>query len=448
MPLRLRISFLFICALLAAGFHLRADDWPQWLGPKRDSVWRESGILEKFPKDGPRIVWRTGIGPGYTGPAVASGRVFVSDRQQATVFTNSSELSQQDATNSSERVLCLAASDGSLLWKHEYPCRYTISYAAGPRATPTVDGGKVFTLGAEGNLFCLNVTNGQVTWACDFKSRFGIKAPQWGFTGHPLVDGDRLICLAGGDGSTVVAFDKNTGREVWRALSAAEPGYAAPMIYEIGGKRQLIVWQPEAAGSLDPETGKLNWSVPFKSRAGLTVAAPRQSGDYLFFTSFYNGALAVKWDTQTGRAVEAWRTTKDSERNTTHLNSIIGTPFLEGDYIYGVCSYGQLRCLELKTGSRVWETLQATTTGEPVRWANAFIVKNAGRFFLYNETGDLIIARLSPQGYEEVSRAHLLDPLNKDPGRKVVWSHPAFANRRIYARNDRELICADLSAGN
>jgi outer membrane protein assembly factor BamB len=121
------------------------------------------------------------------------------------------------------------------------------------------------------------------------------------------------------------------------------------------------------------------------------------------------------------------------------------TPFLEDGYIYGVCSYGQLRCLKMETGERVWETLQATTSGEPVRWANAFIVKNGDRFFLFNEKGDLIIAKLSPRGYEEISRAHLLEPTNKDCGRPVVWSHPAFANRHVYARNDKEIICVDLA---
>ena len=168
-------------------------------------------------------------------------------------------------------------------------------------------------------------------------------------------------------------------------------------------------------------------------------------GDLLFFTSFYNGSLAIKLDTTQPTATPVWQTIKGNENETTHLNSILCTPFLEAGYVYGVCSYGQLRCLNAQTGQRVWETFQATTTGAPVRWANAFIVKNADRFFLFNEHGDLIIARLSPKGYDEISRAHLLDPVNKDPGRPVVWSHPAFANRRVYARNDRELVCADLA---
>ncbi len=144
-------------------------------------------------------------------------------------------------------------------------------------------------------------------------------------------------------------------------------------------------------------------------------------------------------------AAALWHTLKASEKDTTHLNAVMCTPFLEDGYIYGVCSYGQLRCLKMETGERVWETLAATTSGEPVRWANAFIVKNGGRFFLANEKGDLIIAKLSLRGYEEISRTHLLEPTNKDCGRPVVWSHPAFANRHVYARNDKEIICVDLA---
>jgi outer membrane protein assembly factor BamB len=168
-------------------------------------------------------------------------------------------------------------------------------------------------------------------------------------------------------------------------------------------------------------------------------------GDYLFFTAFYNGSLMLRLDASDPEASVVWRTEKADERKTTHLNAIMCTPFLENDYIYGVCSYGQLRCLKAGNGERVWETLQATTSGEPVRWANAFIVKNGDRFFLFNEKGDLIIANLSPAGYREISRAHLIDPVNKDPGRLVVWSHPAFANRRVYVRNDKQIACFDLA---
>jgi outer membrane protein assembly factor BamB len=284
-----------------------------------------------------------------------------------------------------------------------------------------------------------------VIWSRDFRKDFSIKAPLWGFAGHPLLDGNRLICLVGGPGSTAVAFDKNTGKEIWRALSAEEPGYSSPVIYEAGGKRQLVLWHPEAANSLNPETGEVYWSVPFKSKAGMTLATPRKLGDYLFFTAFYNGSLMLRLDSDKPAATTAWRTLKVNEKDTTHLNAVMCTPFLEDGYIYGVCSYGQLRCLKMDTGERVWETFQATTSGEPVRWANAFIVKNGNRFFLFNEKGDLIIAKLSPRGYEEISRTHLLAPTGDAAGRAVLWSHPAFANRHVYARNDKEIICADLA---
>ena len=444
MPLIWSFSRGAFCAALLFGHALFADDWPQWLGPRRDAVWRESGIVEKFPTNGPPVRWRATIGGGYAGPSVAGGRVYVADRQLAQGASKPSDPSDSSQIRSLERVLCLRETDGQLLWKYEYECPYTISYPAGPRVAPMVSGGKVYTLGAEGNLLCLDANKGKVLWSRDFKKDFGIKAPVWGFAGHPLLDGKRLICLVGGPGSTAVAFDKDTGKEIWRALTAKEPGYSSPVIYEAGGKRQLILWHPEAANSLNPETGEVYWSVPFKSGTGMSIATPRQLGDFLFFTAFYSGSLMLRLDAAKPEAATAWRTLKVNEKDTTQLNAVMCTPFLEEGFIYGVCSYGQLRCLKMDTGERVWETLQATTSGEPVRWANAFIVKNGNRFFLFNEKGDLIIAKFSPRGYEEISRAHLLAPTGEAAGRAVLWSHPAFANRRVYARNDKEIICVDL----
>lgn len=427
---------------------LRGDDWPQWLGPQRDGVWREAGIIEKFPAGGPPVRWRREIGGGYAGPAVANGRVYVADRLLAQGGSNPADPFARGTIPGTERVLCLDEADGTILWQHEYDCPYTIAYPAGPRATPVVSDGRVYTLGAEGNLLCLDTKTGKVIWSRDFKKEYGVKTPLWGFAGHPLLDGRKLICLVGGEGSVAVAFDKDTGQEIWRALSAKEPGYAPPMIYEAGGQRQLILWHPESANSLDPETGKVHWTVPRQARTGLSVATPRKLGDLLFFTAFYNGSLMLRLDPAKPAATPIWQTEKVSEKETTHLNAIIPTPFLEDGYIYGVCSYGQLRCLKAETGERVWETFQATTGGGPIRWANAFLVKNRARFFLFNEKGDLIIARLSPKGYDELSRAHLLEPTGNASGRSVLWSHPAFANRCIYERNDREIVCASLAAEN
>jgi outer membrane protein assembly factor BamB len=427
---------------------LRADDWPQWMGPERDSVWRETGIVDSFPAAGPPVIWRAEIGSGYSGPAVAQGRVYVFDHQSGKASDKPADAFARGNIPGVERVVCLDAAHGKVIWSHEYDCPYTVSYPAGPRTTPLVSDGKVFTLGAEGNLLCLDAVTGGVVWSRDFKEDYKIKTPMWGFAGNPLLDGNRLICLAGGSNTTVVALDKNTGHEIWRALSAKEPGYCSPVIFNAGGVRQLIVWDPESVNSLNPETGDVYWSLKPSEpvRAGMTIPTPRKMDDWLFLTCFYNGSWMLKLDPSKPEAATVWQSQRVSEKNTDALHSTLSTPFLQDGYIYGVCSYGQLRCLRADTGERVWETMNATTAdGKEVRWGNAFIIKNQDRFFLFNEKGDLIIAKLTPKSYEEISRAHILDPVNVDAGRPVVWSHPAFANRRVYARNDHEIICVDLA---
>lgn len=433
---------LFLILVVASAFNVHADDWPQWLGPQRDGVWRETGIIQKFPESGPEVRWRTPIGQGYSGPAVAAGKVYLTDRQSPTK-TNSTNFDKRSIPGI-ERVVCLDEASGQVLWKEEYDCPYNMSYPFGPRATPVVDSGKVYTLGAEGDLLCSDAQNGKKVWSRQFKQDFNAPTPMWGFSANPLMDGNKIICLVGGQGSVAVAFDKNSGKEIWRALSAREPGYAPPMIYTAGGKRQLIIWHPESVNSLNPDNGEVYWTVPFTARMGLSIPTPRKNGDRLFFTCFYNGSLMLEFEKEKPAVKELWRRSGRSEKNTEALQSIMSTPVFAGDYIYGVCSYGQLRCIKSSNGDRVWETF-AATGGKEERWANAFLIQQGERYFLPNEKGDLIIAKLTPEGYQETSRAHLLEPTNRGPGRDVVWSHPAFANRSIYARNDKEIVCASLA---
>jgi outer membrane protein assembly factor BamB len=425
---------------------MQADDWPQWLGPKRDGVWRETAIVQTLPTNGLNYRWRAPLGSGYSGPAVSQGRVYVMDRHLATGAQAPANAFSRGEIPGTERVLCLDAENGKILWQHSYDCAYTVSYASGPRVTPAVDGTRVYTLGAEGHLLCLETRTGRVVWSQHFNKAFGVKTPVWGFAGHPLIDGQKLICLAGGEGSVAVAYHKETGAELWRALSAKEPGYAPPVIYEFGGRRQLIIWHPEAVNALDPESGRVLWSHPLNPsvRSGMTIATPLKIGDRLFLTSFYNGSLLLQ--VSATNATPIWQSKKVSERDTDGLHSVMATPLIADGHIYSPCSYGQFRCLKLESGERLWETF-APTSGKSARWGHAFVVHHepASRAILFSEQGDLIFAKLSPAQYQETSRARLLEPDNRDPGRPVVWSHPAFANRSVYARNDHEIVCVSLA---
>ena len=437
------LGFTFLFALILVGNAAHGDDWPQWMGPQRDGVWRESGIVDKFPAGGPPIRWRVPIGAGYSGPSVTAGKVFILDRETSPGVSRPANPFARLSIAGNERLLCLDESTGKQLWVQAYPCDYTMSYNAGPRAAPTVEANRVYTLGGEGDLQCRDVEHGTLIWQ---KHLGGEHTPMWGFAASPLVEGDKLIAIGADPDATVLCFDKNNGKLLWKAIPAKEPGYSSPIVIEAGGRRQLIVWNPESLNSLDPQTGKVYWSEPFTSKAGMSIVTPRRDGDLLLVTAFYNGALMMKLDDTKPAATVLWKLGGKSERNTEALHSVMCTPVIDHDFIYGVCSYGQLRCLKTQTGERVWETF-APTSGDagPTRWAAAFIVPNGDRYFLFNEKGDLIIAQLSPTGYQELSRAHLLDPTNTDPGRAVVWSLPAFADRCVFARNDKEIVCASLA---
>jgi outer membrane protein assembly factor BamB len=456
---------LLSCCLAAAA--APADDWPQWLGPKGDDVWRETGLVEQFPRGGPSVRWRAPIGMGYAGPAVAAGRVYLLDRVLAEKARNPDNAFKKDPVQGKERVRCFDASNGKPLWEYAYDCEYEVSYPAGPRTTPTVHGGKVYTLGTMGDLYCLDAGSGKVVWSKNFPRDYKAQVPFWGYAGHPLLDGDRLICLVGAEDAAVVAFHKDTGEEVWKAAltglrSPHGPGYCPASLVEAGGKKQVIVWLPEAVHALNPETGKPYWSEKYHVEAGMTIPVPRQSGDRLFFTCFYSGSMMLQLASDRPAETVLWKSKtwgagqrQGSERpeRTDGLHCVMSTPIFRDGYIYGICSHGELRCIDAATGKRVWESLKATGTNKDPgkdRWNNAFLVAvgDSDRFIMFNERGDLILARLTPKGYEEISRAHILEPTNRMAmGRPVVWSHPAFANKCVYARNDKELVCISLAAG-
>ena len=417
-----------------------ADDWPQWLGEQRDAVWRELGVLERIPAAGLPVQWRAPVELGYSGPAVAAGRVYVMDyvRREGEIRNNPGA---RDRLQGTERVLCFDAGNGKLLWKHQYDRPYHVSFGGGPRCTPTVDGDRVNALGAEGNLWCLAAQDGKVLWSKDFAKEYKAETPMWGVAAHPLVDGNRLFCVVGGEGSVAVAFDKITGREVWRSLSASEQGYCPPTMIEQGGIRQLLIWHGEAINALDPESGRPYWSVPLQPSFGMSITTPRKLDAHLFVSGFGNAGVLLKLAESKPAAEIVWR-----GQAKTALYGGTSTPFLESGTIYGCdANSGALMAASMKDGQRLWETTQPTLGERRGRYGTAFLVKHAERFFLFSETGDLILARLSPQRYKELSRTHVIDPTNKVFGRSVVWSHPAFAQRCLFVRNDKELLCVSLA---
>ena len=451
MPAFLTLAIpLFLLAVLVGGsLTARGDDWPQWMGPKRDGVWRETGLVKAIPPAGMPVKWRAEVKGGYSGPAVADGRVYLMDydRQKGAVANAPTD---RNSLAGRERVLCLDATTGAVLWKHDYDCPYSISYASGPRCTPTVADGKVYTLGSEGNLFCLDAATGRVIWSKDFKKDYAAPTPLWGFCGHPLVDGNRLVCLVGGEGSVAVAFDKDTGRELWRALSASESGYCPPSIIESAGVRQLVIWDADNLNSLDPATGIVLWSQPLKPSYGMSIMAPRvattKQGQVLFASGIGRVAALYSLAADKPGASIAWRGEPKSA-----VYCANSTPFINGDTLYGCdCDTGFLTAVDLATGKRLWETGEPTLGNRRGRHGTAFLVRQGSdssddRTWLFSETGDLVLARLTPAAYEELGRMHLLAPTNECFGREVVWSHPAFANRCIFARNDREIVCVSLA---
>jgi len=420
-----------------------ADDWSGWMGNQRDGVYRETGIVDEVPADGLRIKWRKPVSLGYAGPAVASGRVFVFDylTESGNAFNDPGS---RASLNGKERLTALDAATGNQLWQHEYNCPYSISYPSGPRCTPTIDGEFVYILGAEGDLKCLRVEDGELVWERSLKRDFGVEAPIWGFTSHPLVDGDMLYTMVGGPGQGIVAFDKKSGEVRWKGLDA-KTGYCPPSIITAGGTRQLIVFHPQGVASLDPSDGKQYWDIPLEPDYEMSVTRPMVEGNRMYVSSIRTKAIMIQLDENQPTAKELW---SGDPKEAVHCSN--STPLFVDGVIYGTdCNDGDLVAVDGQDGSQLWTTFEATKPDEKrfVRHGTAFITRigDSDRYFLMSETGDLIMARLSKKGFEDLGRFHVLEPTAECFGRSVVWSHPAYANRTAYIRNDKEIVAVDLS---
>ncbi|MDZ7616685.1 MAG: PQQ-binding-like beta-propeller repeat protein [Patescibacteria group bacterium] len=421
-----------VVVLISIGPLLPAGEWPQWRGPRRDGVWAETGLIDRFESTQVPIKWRVPISSGYTGPTVAAGRVYVTDR-----VVEPEEI---------ERVHCFDAETGAGIWSHAYACRYDeVGYKAGPRASVLVDEGRAYSLGAAGNLFCFNAATGEVLWGCDLRSEYRIRMPIWGIAAAPLVEGDLLIVQFGGEDACVGAFDKFTGEQRWVAL-ADDASYSAPMVIDQAGRRVLVVWTGNRVVGMDPSSGQLYWEHPTPwERWPIAIATPVVHGDLLLLSDAHKGTLVLRLNQEAPAVELLWHRRREDQGGGAALHCLISTPFIDGDHIYGADGRGVLRCLRLETGEQLWEDRTAVPENN---WATIHLIRNEDRVWLFNERGELIIGRFSPEGFHEVSRAKLLDPTLEQLRRRdgVTWSHPAFANRHVFARNDKELVCADLSA--
>ena len=424
------LIFLFVMAGFAG-----ADEWPQWRGENRDGLWKETGIIEEFEAQQIPIRWRAPIGSGYSGPSIVDGRVYVTDR-----LTRPKQV---------ERVHCFDSDTGESVWSYTYDCVYKIDYTAGPRATVTVHDGLAYALGAMGHLHCFDAATGEVVWKKDLNTEYDINMPIWGIASAPLVEGDHLIVQIGGTPEAcVIAFDRKTGEEKWKAVDDTA-SYSAPIVITHAGKRILVAWTGNNIAALDPETGAVHWLYPFPStRWEIGIATPIFHQDELFFTNFYEGALLLKLAPDGSDVELGWHRAGKDEQHTEAIQTTMSTPARIGDYIYGVDSYGELRCIDARNGDRIWEDLSAVPTA---RWSTIHFVKHPAssenRVWMFNERGELLITDLTPEGLNIISRAQLIEPTRDQLNRRggVTWAHPAFADKHVFARNDTELVCANLA---
>ncbi|MDZ4288188.1 MAG: PQQ-binding-like beta-propeller repeat protein [Prosthecobacter sp.] len=430
-----RLSLCFLYLGLSAWQSAAADDWPQWRGPERDGVWRETGVVEAFASPELKPLWTAPISAGYCGPTVAGDRVLVMDR-----------VTMPEAQ---ERVLCFDRKNGKALWTQAYACIYhDLDYALGPRASVTVADGRAFAFGAMGHATCLDVTDGKVLWARDLATELRATINVWGVTAAPLVAGDLVIFQIGGQpDACLVALEVKTGKERWRALDG-RASYSAPRLIQSGGRSAVLAWTGNWLACLDPATGKVFWKEAFKpNKMVINVPDPvlDETGSKVFLTSFYDGSFCFVLKPDFSPPDFLWARKGMSERKTDALHCMIMTPFIRDGHVYGIDSYGEMRCLNLATGDRVWEDTSLLANG---RWATAYFVQNGDRTWITTEKGEIVIAKLTPQGFQRLSSAQFLAPNTTLRGRNhpIAWSHPAYAGKCLFARNDRELICVSLAA--
>jgi outer membrane protein assembly factor BamB len=386
-----------------------AEDWPQFLGPSRNGVYSGNDLAAKWPPAGPAIVWKKDIGAGFASPVVAEGRVILFHR-----------------VGDKEVVEALDAATGRAIWSFDYPTQYRddFGFDEGPRAAPTVAGGRIYTFGAEGALHCLDFATGKKIWSLDTHKQFQVAKGFFGAAGAPLVDGGRVLMNIGGALAGLAAFDGATGKTLWTAPNQ-EASYSSPVAATIQGARHALFFTRSGLVDVDPVSGKVRYELPWRARmrASVNAATPIVVDDFVFVSASY-GTGAILLQIGANGLKKIW--SSDDALTNHYSTSVYKDGFLYG--FHGRQEEGQsLRCIDFKTGKVRWD----------VDGFGAGTVTLAGdKLLLVKEGGELVLAAATPVKFQQISVAKVLPP--------TVRAYPAIANGRMYVRNEKTLICLNL----
>ena len=386
--------------------NLTSVDWPQWRGPKRDGISRERGWRRDRGSSGPPILWqRHTSGPGYSGLAVVRNRLYTM---------------MQDGPT--EAVVCWDAETGRELWRRRYAARFVSDQGSGPRATPTVDDNRVYTLGATGILHCLDERTGAVQWRRDLVADFGGHIPEWGVAASPLIDGDWLYVTPGGAQDTsVVCLEKKSGKVRWTSLND-RPAYSSPVIATAAGVRQLILLTGEGLVSLSLEEGRLYWRLPWSTSMDCNVATPICHGDEIFISSGYGKGCALLRVVARGAGALDVETMYAHRRMRNHFS----TSVLYEGHLYGF-DETRLVCMEWATGKLRWEARG---------FRKGSVLISDGHLIILGENGKLALAEATPEAYRELCSVRVT--------RGRCWTVPTLAGGKLFIRDPRRIVCYDL----
>jgi outer membrane protein assembly factor BamB len=401
-----------LAALVILAPTLLAADWPQWLGPHRDGATSEKVAPWKGPL---KVLWRQPVGEGHSSPVVADGRVY---------------LHVKLAEGDTEALQAFDAAAGKPLWSTPYPrAPYKGLFGSGPRATPTVAGGKVYTYGITGILTCFDARGGKQLWQVDTLKEFKASNLFFGMSGSPLVEKALVLINVGGKGAAVVAYHKDSGKVVWHRLSDGA-SYSSPIVFGEGAKREVVFLTKESLVGLHPADGTAFWRFPFKDKLSESSTTPVRVGDLLIASSITAGSVGLRLKTEGDKPAvsEVWKKPE--------LTCYFSTPVAVGkDHLYMVtgalppAAKAILRCVEAATGKELW---QRPGVG---KFHASLLRTGDNKLLMLEEKGDLVLIDPSPQAYRELARAHVCGQ---------TWAHPALANGRLYVRDSKELICLEL----